>query len=344
MSVLIDTSFDLRGYIESHIGGRAENQDSAGALETKIGTIVVVCDGMGGMNGGKTASMLAVQTIIDFVAGVSENDDPEEVLENAFKCAHEKIREKSLSDSSLAGMGTTATAIIISKKSATIAHVGDSRIYQLRSKKKVYRTTDHSMVFQLVASGVLSEEQARLSSQSNIILKALGIEGDATPDVKTLPYLKGDRFVLCTDGFWGSQPEDDFIRMISGKVHLKELLWNAVKEVNRHGIISGGGHDNLTAAVIDLNCESKLKPRMTNRMKILLSVVFLLLAFSIGVNFFSYKKWKEYSPKLKAAQEYVSTLSDSSDSVMCVSQKKLIETFSKPLEIKEESKDTLKNQ
>ena len=328
MSLLIDTSFKLYGYIESQIGGRTENQDSAGSMETPIGTVVVVCDGMGGMKGGKTASMLAVKTIIDDVSEANKDEEPEEVLIQAFKHAQEEILAKASSDSDLKGMGTTATAIIISKKCATVAHIGDSRIYQFRGRNKVFRTNDHSMVFQLVSSGTLTEEQARLSAQSNIILKALGAEGDATPAVKSLPYLKGDRFVLCTDGFWGAFPESKFIKLITKKGNLKDVLWEATKEINKQGIEAGGGHDNLTAAVFDMNCESTIKPHMSKKLKITLACLFALLVVSICTNYMLIKKVRRESPQMNAAKEYASALKDSiNTSEQAAAQAKFLDAF-----------------
>lgn len=311
MSLLIDTSFKLKGYIESEIGGRQENQDSAGSADAPIGTIVVVCDGMGGMNGGKTASMLAVKSIIDFVVEAKATDSPSVVLCEAFKHAHKNILDASSKDPGLSGMGTTAVAIIFSERCATVAHLGDSRIYQLRGKKKVFRTTDHSMVFQLVQSGSLTEEQARLSSQSNIILKALGVDCDITPDVKILPYLKGDRFVLCTDGFWGAFPEDHFIRLISRRGDLKDVLWHATKEVNKKGIQNGGGHDNLTAALVDVLCESKIKPVMSKRQKIVLYSLVIFLFCSLITNAVLSNKLNNKTKQVKAACDYATAITDS---------------------------------
>ena len=328
MSLLIDTSFELHGYIESQIGGREENQDSAGSMETALGTVVVVCDGMGGMKGGKTASMMAVKTIIDDVSNAKKDDNPKEILIKAFKHAQDEIVNKASTDSDLKGMGTTATAIIVSERCATVAHIGDSRIYQLRGRKKIFRTQDHSMVFQLVAAGTLTEEQARLSVQSNIILKALGVEGDATPDVESLPYLKGDRFVLCTDGFWGALPEKTFIKIISKRGSVKEILWDATKEINKQGIQSGGGHDNLTAAVFDMDCESKEKPRMTKRFKITLLCLFAILIASICTNVLLFKSVRQKGTQINAAKEYMSVLKDSTKTDSIDSARtKFIEAF-----------------
>lgn len=311
----------MLGYMESEIGGRAENQDSAGAQDTKLGTIVVVCDGMGGMNGGKTASMLAVQTIVDDVAAAETDASPQDVLKDAFKHAHEVLLDQAKKSPELKGMGTTATALLLSKRHAVIAHTGDSRVYQFRGRKKVFRTDDHSMVFQYVKAGNLTEEQARLSSQSNLILKALGVDCDITPDIAVVPYLKGDRFVLCTDGFWGALSERDFIRLITKKGNLENILWDATKEINKIGLMGGGGHDNLTAAIIDIKCESKIKPRMSKALKIILTTLVLLLASSVYINYTVFSKFK-------VASEFAEELNKNADTTsLSKSQKEFMAAF-----------------
>ena len=118
------------GFAESRIGGRAENQDSYGFKETKLGFLLTVCDGMGGGPGGKTASTIAVTEII---AGVEESNEDEEVaniLIKAVRRANMAILEAGNQTPSLQGMGSTATVLLLSEKSAFIAYVGDSRVYQ----------------------------------------------------------------------------------------------------------------------------------------------------------------------------------------------------------------------
>ena len=100
-------------------------------------------------------------------------------------------------------MGSTCTVLLINDTSAIVAHVGDSRVYQIRGRNKIFRTFDHSMVFDLVKQKVITEEQARLSAQSNVITRALGIKPDIEVDVVELPYDAGDRFILTTDGIHG---------------------------------------------------------------------------------------------------------------------------------------------
>lgn len=273
--------------IESYIGGRSENQDSAGVSETPLGTVVVVCDGMGGMKGGAMASGIAVNTVINDVKSASVDDSPAEVLVAAIKHANAEIIEAAKADSELFGMGTTLTALILNDDCATVSYLGDSRVYQLRGKKKVFRTFDHSLVFQSVRQGIITEEQARLSSQSNIILQALGIKEEIDVEVFELPYLAGDRFLLCTDGFWGAMQEKDIIDMIA-KGNVPEVLKKAALKIDLLGIRQGGHHDNLTAAMFDVNKESKKKAKMTTKIKILFCLLLILLIGSISLNICQY--------------------------------------------------------
>jgi protein phosphatase len=284
MAVQIQSEYSVNGSIESLIGGRMENQDSAGFKDVELGCLVVVCDGMGGGNGGSTASRLAVQTVIDDMSLTKDYHDPIEKLSDAIKHANEVIFSTGKADPSLYGMGTTLTAILISKQSAIIAHVGDSRVYQLRNKNKVFRTKDHSMVFQFVQQGLISEEEARVHPQSNVILSALGISDTVEPEITEVSYTKGDRFVLCTDGFWGMMPEPEFIHYIGGKGDLEETIVNTAKEIDSLGVRQGGGHDNLTAAVIDVKRNSKLKPKMRNSHIAILCSLVVLLLISIVLN------------------------------------------------------------
>lgn len=278
----------IQCHIHSLIGGRSENQDSAGIVDSAVGTVVVVCDGMGALNGGSVASSLAVKTIIEEVASAQKGDSPSEVLRNAIICANNAILDMAEKDPELTGMGTTVTAAIINDQCATVTYLGDSRIYQLRGNKKVFRTFDHSVVFQSVAMGIITEEQARLSSQSNIITKALGIRREIELEIFELPYLAGDRFVLCTDGFWGAMPEKDFIRLIA-KGNVCATLEKAAAYIDHMGASHGGHHDNLTAAVFDVKRESKKKVKMSTRVKILVAVLTLLLLASAGLNIYQWK-------------------------------------------------------
>lgn len=274
-------------HIESYIGGRNENQDSAGMMDAAIGTVVVVCDGMGALNGGSVASRIAVKTIMDDLAEVDADADVYASLKEAIIHANNAILDMAEDDSELAGMGTTLTVIVVNDECATVSYLGDSRVYQLRGREKVFRTFDHSFVFQSVRMGIITEEQARLSSQSNIITKALGINREPEIEIYELPYLAGDRFLLCTDGFWGVMPEKELISKIF-KGEVSRVLRKTAIEIDMMGARQGGYHDNLTAAMFDVTKESKRKVKMSTKVKLLISALLLALVLSLSLNAYLY--------------------------------------------------------
>lgn len=285
--VQIPTPAYLSAFAESRIGGRSENQDSYGWRETPFGFLVTVCDGMGGGPGGKTASSIAVKEIIAGVADGNTEDTTSNILIRAIRRANMAILEYARENPSYSGMGSTCTALLISEKCATIAHVGDSRIYQIRGKSKIYRTFDHSMVFDLVKQKVITEEQARLSAQSNIITRALGAKYDVEVECAELSFRAGDRFVLCTDGIHGSIPESQLIEMLSNRTQsLGSITDDVATTIDGEGRDSGGGHDNLTIAIVETNKNSILKSKMNLRLKILFYAIVIICIMSIALNIF----------------------------------------------------------
>ena len=277
---------------ESLKGGRSENQDFYGYCETPDGSrLFIVCDGMGGMRGGSAASREAVRVIIE-EASRSHEPDPERMLTQALKKANTSIFQLGQSKEELRGMGTTVVALHISKEKATAAHVGDSRIYQLRGKQKVFRTFDHSVVFEMVKQGMLTEEQARLSPDSNLISRALGIKPEVEPEINgNLPYRAGDRFMLCTDGISGPVEEQRLLTMIASKKPVEKTTKEIAAAIDAMGVEAGGGHDNLTLALIDVQANSKIKPVSDKKKTMILIIVIfllLLLLISIGLNIYAY--------------------------------------------------------
>jgi serine/threonine protein phosphatase PrpC len=285
-SILPDSQETQYGLLakRSRIGGRQENQDSLGYSETKHGLLIVVCDGMGGVKGGKTASELAVRNIIEQV-NTTQFTDADEILTNAIKAANQVVYQASRAIPELSGMGTTVTALLINERKATAAHVGDSRIYQIRGTQKVFRTFDHSMVFELVKRKSITEEQARLSAESNVILRALGTKPDIEVEINgNLGYLKGDRFLLCSDGVCGALEEKELIKLIKGDKSVDTTIENIASTIDKIGKDSGGRHDNLTAILIEVNKNSKLKTKMDTKSKTIIGIVISLLIISLAGN------------------------------------------------------------
>ena len=281
----LNTPDFIVGFAESRIGGRSENQDSYGSAETPYGFVVTVCDGMGGGPGGKTASSIAVKEIILGIKDGNPDDTAVNIVIKAIRRANLAIIEAGKETPALKGMGSTCTILLISNESAIIAHVGDSRVYQLRGKSKIFRTFDHSMVFDLVKQKVITEEQARLSAQSNVITRALGIKPDIEVDVIELPFDTGDRFLLTTDGIHGAISESELIEMASDKKHALGIVTDEIATtIDGKGRNEGGGHDNLTLAIIETKTNSKLRSKMNKKTKLLLGAVSLICLLSLAFN------------------------------------------------------------
>lgn len=252
----------LTAFAESRIGGRAENQDSYGWQDTPLGYLVSVCDGMGGGPGGKTASAMAVREILASVGEATGDEAPADMVARAVRRANQAIFDAGRQQPTLHGMGTTATVLLIGAQSAVVAHVGDSRVYQLREGKKVFRTFDHSLVFQQVAKGIITEEQARVSGRSNLITRALGICSSVDVEVHELPYLRGDRFLLCTDGIHGTMPEEHLIDMVADRqMSPCDVTDGVATLVDALGHSLGGRHDNLTLALVETHKDSAPQPK-----------------------------------------------------------------------------------
>lgn len=261
----IKTSLPITGYWDTRQGGRAENQDACGFIDTPLGFIAVVCDGMGGGPSGQLAATVAVQKIVEFVMNAPEDASRKDVMKDAIEYAHETILKMGTDNPSLRGMGTTVASVLINKYSAIISHVGDSRVYQFRWGRKKFRTEDHSMVADLVRNGTLTEEQARLSSQSNLITKALGGQLSNIAEVSEVSYESGDRFLLCTDGIWGMMPERDLIRRTAKTPSLSGAVDGTILEVDELGRRDGNTHDNMTIVMIETKQDSIIKEKMNKK-------------------------------------------------------------------------------
>jgi serine/threonine protein phosphatase PrpC len=164
------------------------------------GALALVADGMGGHAAGEVASRIAANTIRRLY--YQKKGSPPAVLAACFTAANTAIQERSRSDPSCAGMGTTCTALAFQGNTVYLAHIGDSRAYLLRDGELRQISEDHSLVAQLVRDGAMTEEEAALSPERNVILRCLGTEREAKPSIsgRGIPLRIGDAFLLCSDG------------------------------------------------------------------------------------------------------------------------------------------------
>lgn len=287
MVKITSSLFSLTGFAETRQGGRPENQDDFAFSDTPLGFLVVVCDGMGGGPGGKTASSVAKAEIVRSLMHATSQMSIQEALCQAAATADAALKAYIAHDQRLAGMGSTFVAILIRQSSAIIAHAGDSRCYRLHRGRMVFRTRDHSLVGELVRKRALTEEQARTSPQSNLITRGLGSVSNTQPDVDIVPYCRGDRFVLCTDGVWGIMEQSQLLSRFREMKNLSTDVLRMADEIDRIGFGQGGHHDNHTFVVIDMEANSTLKDSLSlrllqPRMLMIASALALLLFIGVG--------------------------------------------------------------
>lgn len=252
---------------------RSANQDSFSVKEYPGGILLaVVCDGMGGANGGATASSLAISTFFDYVDEYADrleslSTEPEEnakdgtavsipgLLENAVSAANLAVYAMSVSDEDLEGMGTTLVAALATEKYIFAVNVGDSRLYLIDSKGIRQVTRDHSYVQHLIDLGKLSPRKARTSKNKNIITRAVGTEESVRADVFRIeknPSEDGEAtyILLCTDGLTNmAEPEEIQKIVASEKSADKETLTNSAENLIKLANDRGGA-DNITAVIL----------------------------------------------------------------------------------------------
>ena len=249
------------------IGGRSEDQDCLAYDDVNGRQVFTVCDGMGGHAGGCVASSIAARVLTESMRRQTEVISTEEAITTAVNEANTAVYRKSHEEPSLRGMGTTLTLLVIDNQAAYVTHVGDSRVYQLRKGRKIFRTFDHSLVFDQVSKGRITEEEARVHPRANVLSKAIGILPDIEVIITKLEYRKGDRFILCCDGVWNTQPEAEVISMFTANEDLGTTIMSTRSLVEKIGKANGAQHDNHTMIAVDMKSDSKYKKSIFSKIK-----------------------------------------------------------------------------
>ena len=228
---------------------RKTNQDAynAGALSENA-VWAVVCDGMGGANGGNIASETAIDAITkDVLEGYREGMDSQEIKEllaSALEDANERVYEKAKQDPALEGMGTTAVLTLIQNNVIHLVNVGDSRAYLLTRENVTQITRDHSIVQEMLESGEITEEQARNHPRKNIITRALGVDDTVVVDYFEIPFEEHAKLLQCSDGFSGSLTPERIYHFSRG-LTAERITQRAIELAKE-----AGGNDNITVITI----------------------------------------------------------------------------------------------
>ena len=296
---------NLAGYQWSFLANKERMLGEKGAL-------LVVCDGMGGMNAGEIASDIAVNTIKEWFAAdrltpqvTATPETIKQYIKNAIVAADNKIKEAGEQYNEQKGMGSTIVLAWIIGENVHVGWCGDSRAYRFNPASGLERLShDHSFVQELVDSGQLSEEFAFDHPDCNIITRSLGDpRSEAQPDVISYPLYNDDIILLCSDGLSGVLRDSEMESIMNenaGTVDdCRKALWAASEKA--------GWTDNVTIALVqiisggiavskipDLPTEISVITAKKKRKArgLIIAVIVLLLGIAFEVGYYTIKgKW-----------------------------------------------------
>jgi protein phosphatase len=222
------------------------------------GTMMAVCDGMGGAAAGEVASELAVNILYEKLAegdSPRDHDDLARRLVRAVEAAGLRIYSEAKLDRHHRGMGTTATVAALVDAWLFLAQVGDSRAYILRGDRLIQVTRDQSLVNQLIEAGQLTEEEAENFEHNNIILQALGTADSVQVDLTYVHLRRGDTLMLCSDGLSGMIRYEEIRQILLDNDNPLEACKILTDRANE-----AGGHDNVTCIVAKFDGEALSNP------------------------------------------------------------------------------------
>lgn len=242
---------------------RQKNEDALYVMESS--SLLVVADGMGGHASGEVASRIA----IDIIKGYFDTRKTGKQLQigpyrdefseatnrlcSAICLANQAVFEASRSNVQWHGMGTTIAAVLITGKRLSIAHIGDSRVYLIRSGNIEQLTDDHSIVSEQVKLNIFTREQARDSEMKNLLTRALGVGEDVDVDLAELSLFDDDALVLCTDGLTNMVEDNEILSTATAFKDPQEACETLVDMANKNG-----GKDNITVVIGKLAKKKKL--------------------------------------------------------------------------------------
>lgn len=237
----------LRAAGRTDVGRRRRTNEDRFGADPSIG-LFLVADGMGGHTAGQVASGIAIDAMLGAVREAAAGASLTERLRAAVAVANEKIFRAATQRPELAGMGTTLVALLVQGGRAAVAHVGDSRVYRIRSGRIRQLTDDHSLVGELQRRGEISADAAREHPHRHVLTRALGVRTEAEPDLGELTLEPGDVFVLCSDGLTQQVRDDEIAKAVTGDLDLDVVCEGLVALANARG-----GDDNITTLLV--RCE-----------------------------------------------------------------------------------------
>jgi serine/threonine protein phosphatase PrpC len=222
----------------SEIGPRPRNEDFVASVfgaelpEPRREVVAAIADGIGGAKGGRVAAETAVRGFIDGFWDLPETMEVRRAAATIVNSLNKWIQSLGRQDPELKGMGCTFTAIVLRGRIAHLLHVGDTRAYRLSGDRLTCLTTDHA--------------RSRADGR-RVLYRALGIEAEVRLDYATQPVALHDRFLLCSDGVYGSLTDEAITEILRARSAPEDAAKALVAAA-----YDSGSTDNATALVLDV--------------------------------------------------------------------------------------------
>jgi serine/threonine protein phosphatase PrpC len=224
---------------------RGNNEDAAGSYEeTPTHVLVVVADGVGGEDGGEVASQMALDVTLRAYKESPASWGPAKRLYRAVQQANIEIHDRALVVTELRRMSTTVTAIVVHDGILYAAHIGDTRLYLLRSGTITQKTKDHTVAASHQRMGFISATRAKHHPERSTLTRSVGRDLIVAVDRITFPLAGGDVLVVCSDGLYNVL-EDDELRSAADVEDPDAICRSMIHAANERG-----APDNVTAAVV----------------------------------------------------------------------------------------------
>ncbi|MDR0835672.1 MAG: protein phosphatase 2C domain-containing protein [Tannerella sp.] len=254
----------------------------------------LVCDGMGGHEGGEVASDVVCEGFAEFLRNIKNPDDfDRSVFERALNYTYDKLNKADQSPPDAKKMGTTLTFLSLNSKGALMAHIGDSRIYHLRKTATnveiCYKSADHSLVNELIRAEVITSEEAENHPKKNVITRVMQPHQERLSKaeiVETADVGKGDFFFLCSDGVLEQLTDEKLCAIVAENTDAEEKI-NTVRR-----LCEGGSKDNFSAYLIEIEegvpeapvsaPEIPLILDRKKKRKLLYAIIILLIVLLVG--------------------------------------------------------------
>lgn len=240
----------MRGFGKTDRGlFREINQDSFSFCQVSDTLCyAVLCDGMGGENGGNVASELTVRDIGRELSAAlgsgAEQQDLCTIMERAVSHANLVVNRAARDTQALRGMGTTVVLAVAEGNTVTIAHAGDSRAYLIHGEELRQLTHDHTVVQMLMERGEITREEALSHPQRHYITRAVGVDCEIRVEFSQTELEQGDAVLLCSDGLYNYANPADFPQLVRQAVEAEDA------SVLIEAANAGGGGDNITAVIL----------------------------------------------------------------------------------------------